>query len=435
MTSSESLLVETRTQGNDGSPAQLIRYQFSNHLGSASLELDHSGQIISYEEYYPYGATSYQSVRSQTDTPKSYRYISTERDKESGLTYHGMRYYIPWIGTWLSADPSGTADHLNLYVFSQNNPINFIDLNGRNSEEVEKAEASLIDARARQEKLLKDFEKANITKAEQEAAIGIREKTIDEIKSDLKEPANAGRKAELEASLARNQRKLSRAQQNLNLTKGQLKQINADLKDAKRSIKSLQTKVRKLGGDPTLGPKDTKYGVSDKASLSEVDADDLSKKLKDLEAKEKSSGGGGSTNKKSGPMNRWRVGPGFVAGAKNLVVTVVVSEGPRLVKEGLEKTGVSEEVAEAGGFFAAVAGGAGYGAMIGAPEGGVGAIPGAIIGGGIAAVAYAWDAIFEGPYDPPGYVKEYMARKTEVMQLVQENREEILDAMKRYKNR
>jgi hypothetical protein len=27
-------LVETRTQGNDGSPSQLVRYQFSNHLSS-----------------------------------------------------------------------------------------------------------------------------------------------------------------------------------------------------------------------------------------------------------------------------------------------------------------------------------------------------------------------------------------------------------------
>jgi len=31
---------QTLTQGNDGSPVQLIRYQFGNHLGSASLELD-----------------------------------------------------------------------------------------------------------------------------------------------------------------------------------------------------------------------------------------------------------------------------------------------------------------------------------------------------------------------------------------------------------
>lgn len=51
-------LVETRTHGNDPSLPQLIRFQYSNHLGSASLELDNQGQIISYEEYYPYGSTS-----------------------------------------------------------------------------------------------------------------------------------------------------------------------------------------------------------------------------------------------------------------------------------------------------------------------------------------------------------------------------------------
>src|SRR4030095_2730391 len=37
-------LVETRVQGDDGSLAQLIRYQLANHIGSASLELDNEGQ-------------------------------------------------------------------------------------------------------------------------------------------------------------------------------------------------------------------------------------------------------------------------------------------------------------------------------------------------------------------------------------------------------
>ena len=69
-------LVETRTldtAGNDPAPRQLIRYQFGNHLGSASLELDEQAQIISYEEYAPYGSTTYQAVRSQTETAKRYR--------------------------------------------------------------------------------------------------------------------------------------------------------------------------------------------------------------------------------------------------------------------------------------------------------------------------------------------------------------------------
>ena len=63
MTSSVSRWWRRARKATDGSPAQLIRYQFGNHLGSASLELDDAGQIISYEEYYPYGSTSYQAVR------------------------------------------------------------------------------------------------------------------------------------------------------------------------------------------------------------------------------------------------------------------------------------------------------------------------------------------------------------------------------------
>src|SRR5262249_25079072 len=64
-------------------PQTTIRYQFGNHLGSACLELDDSAQIVSYEEYTPYGSTSYQAVRSQTDATKRYRYTSKERDEES----------------------------------------------------------------------------------------------------------------------------------------------------------------------------------------------------------------------------------------------------------------------------------------------------------------------------------------------------------------
>jgi len=98
-------LVETRTQGNDGSPAQLIRYQFGNHLGSACLELDNEAQIMSYEEYAPYGSSTYQAVRSQTEAAKGYRYTGKERDGETGFSYHGARYYVPWLGRWISPDP------------------------------------------------------------------------------------------------------------------------------------------------------------------------------------------------------------------------------------------------------------------------------------------------------------------------------------------
>lgn len=129
-------LVETRAKGNDPAPQQAIRYQFGNHLGSASLELDDQAQIISYEEYTPYGSTSYQAVRSQTDTPKRYRYTGKERDEESGFYYHGARYYAPWVGRWTSYDPSVIAGEEGArydqgYVYVENRPIIASDPDGR----------------------------------------------------------------------------------------------------------------------------------------------------------------------------------------------------------------------------------------------------------------------------------------------------------------
>ncbi|HWN68169.1 MAG TPA: hypothetical protein VNM90_11060, partial [Haliangium sp.] len=77
-------LVETRTLGDDGSPAQSIRYQHDNHLSSAALELDGQGAIISYEEYHPFGSTSLQSGPSLVEVQrKRYRYTGKERDDET----------------------------------------------------------------------------------------------------------------------------------------------------------------------------------------------------------------------------------------------------------------------------------------------------------------------------------------------------------------
>ena len=123
-------LAETRTEGQDASPRQLLRWQISNHLRSAVLEVDDRAQIISYEEYYPYGSTSYQAVRSRTEAPKRYRFLGRERDADTGLYYHGARYYLPWLARWAQPDPSGLADGLNLYRYASNNSISLADDTG-----------------------------------------------------------------------------------------------------------------------------------------------------------------------------------------------------------------------------------------------------------------------------------------------------------------
>jgi RHS repeat-associated protein len=123
-------LVEMRTAGRDRGPELLVRYQYANHLGTAVLELDDEAQIISYEEYFPYGSTSYQAVRSRLETPKRYRYSGKERDEENGFYYHGKRYYAPWLGRWTAPDPVGTNDGLNLYQYVSGNPVRLIDPQG-----------------------------------------------------------------------------------------------------------------------------------------------------------------------------------------------------------------------------------------------------------------------------------------------------------------
>jgi RHS repeat-associated protein len=127
-------LVETKTVDASALPntlpESLTRYQLSNHLGSAILELDDQAQIISYEEYYPFGSTSVQAVRSQTEAPKRYRFTGKERDEESGLYYFGARYYAAWLGRWISTDPVGIDDDLNLYTYARCNPVVLVDRDG-----------------------------------------------------------------------------------------------------------------------------------------------------------------------------------------------------------------------------------------------------------------------------------------------------------------
>lgn len=129
-------MVDTPTVEPDGSSeTQLIRYQYSNHLGTACLELDDAARIVSYEEYYAFGSTSYQGTDQSREIPaKRYRYTGKERDEETGFYYHGARYYAPWIARWTAADPTGIKAGLNVYAYCSNNPIILHDPNGTDGE-------------------------------------------------------------------------------------------------------------------------------------------------------------------------------------------------------------------------------------------------------------------------------------------------------------
>jgi RHS repeat-associated protein len=127
-------LVETQTIQNGNAingPESLQRYQFGNHLGSSSVELGKDGAMIAYEEYHPYGTTSFLAGRSAAEVSfRRYRYSGKERDEETGLCYFGARYYACWLGRWTSCDPLGLVDGVCSYEYAKCEPTNLTDANG-----------------------------------------------------------------------------------------------------------------------------------------------------------------------------------------------------------------------------------------------------------------------------------------------------------------
>ncbi|WP_314417992.1 RHS repeat-associated core domain-containing protein [Pseudescherichia vulneris] len=115
----------------DGIDNNQGRWSVDDNIGSLSLELDGEGQLISREEYYPFGGTAVWAARSEVDASyKTVRYSGKERDS-TGLYYYGYRYYAPWLCRWASADPAGEVDGLNLFRMVRNNPVTLKDNDGR----------------------------------------------------------------------------------------------------------------------------------------------------------------------------------------------------------------------------------------------------------------------------------------------------------------
>jgi RHS repeat-associated protein len=112
-----------------------MRFQLSDHLGSVCIEVDSRASVLTREEYYPFGETSFRTEPSAPGAGrKRYRFTGQERDDETGFSYHGARYYATWLARWTSCDPEGFKDGSNLFAYCRNNPINRTDVKGTDSE-------------------------------------------------------------------------------------------------------------------------------------------------------------------------------------------------------------------------------------------------------------------------------------------------------------
>lgn len=111
-------------------PDPLWRYQISDHLESAAIEVDDHGRELSREEYHPFGTTALVLANTGSTAQKRYKFTGMERDEDTGLQYHCARYLAVYCGRWISTDPAGIAAGTNAFLYANGNPISAVDRDG-----------------------------------------------------------------------------------------------------------------------------------------------------------------------------------------------------------------------------------------------------------------------------------------------------------------
>ena len=105
---------------------QAGRYEYHhiNALGSNIVLTDDAKNVLVRYEYDVFGA-----VRSETGTSDNVRkFTDKEWESDVKLYYFAARYYAPYIGRFVSRDPAG--DGVNWYIYTENNPLKYIDPSG-----------------------------------------------------------------------------------------------------------------------------------------------------------------------------------------------------------------------------------------------------------------------------------------------------------------
>jgi RHS repeat-associated protein len=119
------------------------KYITADHLGSTRLVTDATGAVLARHDYLPFGEdipalfgnrSSVTGYNNSDDTKQ--KFTAKERDSESGLDYFGARYFSSGVGRFESADTFNNKllqnpQDLNLYVYTINNPLRYVDPNGR----------------------------------------------------------------------------------------------------------------------------------------------------------------------------------------------------------------------------------------------------------------------------------------------------------------
>lgn len=101
----------------------LTSYYEQDDLSSVTSLSNSAGALASTYTYDSYG-----NLTSSTGTiTNPFQYTGRDNDLETGLYYYRARYFDPKVGRFISEDPLGIRDNLNMYAYVHNNPVNFDD--------------------------------------------------------------------------------------------------------------------------------------------------------------------------------------------------------------------------------------------------------------------------------------------------------------------
>ncbi|MEN4758931.1 RHS repeat-associated core domain-containing protein [Chryseobacterium sp. C39-AII1] len=134
-----------------------VYYLHGDHLGTANFVTEQHGKATQFFLNLPFGETMAEQMIGIYDNP--YKFNAKELDSETGLYYYGARYYNPRLSIWYGVDPLavynpvmetqfyGDGQHnggvyfwgnLNPYIYTYQNPVKYIDPNGKQVDAVKK---------------------------------------------------------------------------------------------------------------------------------------------------------------------------------------------------------------------------------------------------------------------------------------------------------
>ncbi len=110
--------------------AAKVTHSHPDPSGSPAMLSDASGLVSARENYRPYG-----DKLISPNTNESAGFANKAFDASTNLSYMSARYYNPTLGRFISPDPvhfvEGNIHSFNRYAYANNNPMKFVDPDGR----------------------------------------------------------------------------------------------------------------------------------------------------------------------------------------------------------------------------------------------------------------------------------------------------------------